>query len=75
MIDSAPSLDVGQSFKRLEMASFFFIEPRRQRLFHDPRARPIEAFDGGIDLLGQRQGNVRSEDPGCHRISNHIDWK
>lgn len=74
MINSAPSLDVCQSFERLKMTPFLFVEPRRQRLLHDPGAGPVESFSGRVDFLREVQGNMGGENPGRHDVSNHIDW-
>ncbi len=74
MINRAPGPDVGQSFERLKMTPFLFVEPCRQRLFDDPGARSVESFSSCINLFREVQRYMGGENPGGHGASNHDDW-
>ena len=69
MIDYAPRIDIGGSFQVQLMGFFFERHPSRKRLLDDPPARMIDPFGNLIDLFGEINRDMGSEDA-CGHIRN-----
>lgn len=69
-VDDATGVHVSQRLVREPVTLFLLGDPGRQRPLHDPAARSLEPVGYLIYLLGQRDGDVRTQNSGyrfCHR--------
>jgi hypothetical protein len=69
MVDNMADIDVRERFERHAVTLLFQVDPRSQRLFHDPATGPFEARRHRLDPLSKVEWDVRGQDLGVSHSS------